>query len=93
MIKSTTSSDRPALPVVNSGVAFKAPAPKPGQDQFFPVNTANLREALRAVPEVRPEVVARGLALAADPSYPSTEVLRRVGRALLRSPDLTQDES
>lgn len=93
MIKSTTSSDRPALPVVPAGVAYKAPAAKPGQDQFSAMNTENLRDALRAVPEVRPEVVARGLALAADPAYPSTEVLRRVGRTLLRSADLTQDES
>jgi hypothetical protein len=35
--------------------------------------------------------VARARALAADPSYPSPEILRHVGQVILRSPDLTVD--
>jgi hypothetical protein len=64
-----------------------------GTDRFSAGNTIALQAALAAQPEIRPEVVARGRALAADPSYPSVEVLRQVGAALLRSPDLTEDIS
>ena len=49
--------------------------------------------ALAAQPEIRPEVVARGQALAADPNYPSTDILRSVAAKLIASPDLTADES
>jgi len=34
--------------------------------------------------------VARGRALAADPSYPSAAILRKVSEVILRSPDLTE---
>lgn len=65
----------------------------PGADSFSAANSTALRAALQAQPEVRPEVVARGKELAADPSYPSNDILRKVGEALLKSPDLTEDES
>jgi len=48
---------------------------------------------LAAQPEIRPEVVARGKVLAADPSYPSTSILRAVGGTILNSPDLSEDGS
>jgi hypothetical protein len=50
-----------------------------------------LREALARQPEIRPEVVARGLALAADSSYPPPEVLLKVASLILRSPDPSED--
>ena len=62
-------------------------------DQFSAENTAALRVALNRTPEVRPEVVARGRALAADPSYPSAEILRKVGEAIIKSPDFYEDAS
>ncbi|HLP26769.1 MAG TPA: hypothetical protein VK477_13895 [Acidobacteriota bacterium] len=65
----------------------------PGADRFSAEQSATLRAALAAQPEIRPEVVARGKELAADPSYPSEAILRKVGEALLKSPDLTEDAS
>jgi hypothetical protein len=64
-----------------------------GTDRFSTVNSDALRTALSAQPEIRPEVVARGRVLAADPSYPSVEVLRQVGAAFLNSPDLSEEVS
>ncbi|HLP24595.1 MAG TPA: hypothetical protein VK477_02875 [Acidobacteriota bacterium] len=65
----------------------------PGADRFSAEQSATLRAALAAQPEIRPEVVARGKELAADPNYPSNDILRKVGEALLTAPDLTEDES
>jgi hypothetical protein len=44
-------------------------------------------------PAIRPEMVARGKALAADPNYPPMDTLRKVAEQILRAPDLTEDES
>ena len=89
MINSTSSSDRvlrPEGPVLHA----KAPASGgPGADRFSPENTAARKTALQNQPEVRPEVVARGRALAADPSWPTPEVLRQVGGMILGSEDLS----
>ena len=87
MINSTSSSDRVLRP---DGVVHfaKTPLPQgPGADRFAPEHTAALKAALSNQPEVRPEVVARGRELAADPSYPSSAILRQVGRVILNSPD------
>ena len=87
MINSTSSSDRVLRP---EGVVLHAktpPAETPGADRFDPTQTAALRAALTSQPEIRPEVVARARLLAADPSYPSTAILRRVGETILHSPD------
>ena len=93
MIHSTSSSDRTARTDAVSLVPQKPVVRGPGADSFSAANTATLRAALQAQPEIRPEVVARGKELAADPNYPSTDILRKVGEALLKSPDLTEDES
>jgi len=58
-----------------------------GADRFSPENTKALQDALTSQPAIRPEVVARGRELAADPSYPSAEILRKVSEVILRSPD------
>ncbi|HVU15765.1 MAG TPA: hypothetical protein VHD32_02485 [Candidatus Didemnitutus sp.] len=63
----------------------------PGADQFSAANSDALRGALASQPEIRPDVVARGRELAADPSYPSLDILRQVGQKILNSPDLTVD--
>jgi hypothetical protein len=52
-----------------------------------------LRSALKATPEVRPEVVARGQALAADATYPSAPIIRHVSARIVNSPDLSIDSS
>jgi hypothetical protein len=57
-------------------------------DQLSTAGTDQLRAALKACPEIRPEVVARGQALAADPSYPSIDIIRHVSAQIVNSPDL-----
>ena len=47
-------------------------------------STETLHRLLQETPDVRPEVVARGKALLADPSYPSKETLQRVAELLAR---------
>jgi hypothetical protein len=87
MINSTSSSDRVLRP---DGVVLhsKTPSPQgPGADRFAPEHTAALHAALASQPEIRPDVVARGKLLAADPSYPSPAILREVSRVILHSPD------
>lgn len=90
MINSTSSSDRVLRP---EGPVLHAKTPASGglgADRFSPENTEALKSALSSQPEIRPEVVARARELAADPSYPSAAILRQVGEAILRSPDLSE---
>lgn len=94
MITSTSSADRTLRP------ELQKPAGKPAQNQVGPrqdqISTGSaefLRAELKRQPEVRSEVVARARELAADPSYPPTEVIQRVAEQILNSPDLSEDES
>lgn len=94
MISSTTSTDRTIRPEMApaSGPAGKrGPALRP--DQISTESAAFLRAELGRQPEIRPEVVERARALAADPNYPPTEILRNVAQQILASPDLSEDES
>jgi len=87
MINSTSSSDRvlrPEGPVHHTSTPVKAGL---GADRFSPENSKALQAALNDQPAIRPEVVARGRELAADPSYPSATILRSVSEVILRSPD------
>ena len=87
MINSTSPSDRVLRP---DGVVHHNPTPPdrgPAPDRFSPESSAALKSALARQPAIRPEVVARARALAADPSYPSPEILRKVGEIILGSPD------
>ena len=94
MISSTSSTDRAARPEILPLTA-KTPsrAQKPNSDQISTENAAFLRSELNRQPEVRPEVVARARALAADPSYPPMEAIRKVAEQILGSPDLSEDQS
>ena len=94
MISSTSSTDRTVRPELVSakGPASERPlAPRP--DQISTESAAFLRAELERQPEIRPEVVERGRALAADPNYPSFEIMGDVARQILSSPDLSEDES
>jgi hypothetical protein len=87
MINSASSSDRVLRP---EGVVLHAKTNSAGahaSDRFSPENTAALKSALQNQPEVRPEVVARARALAADPSWPTPGILRHVGGMILASQD------
>jgi hypothetical protein len=45
--------------------------------------------------EVLPDAAleARARALATDPSYPSADIIKRVGEQILGAPDLSEDQS
>ncbi|MDP3072416.1 MAG: hypothetical protein Q8N18_19140 [Opitutaceae bacterium] len=62
-------------------------------DQISTERAGFLRTELARQPEVRPEVVARARALAADPNYPSTEINRKIAEQILGSPDLSEIDS
>lgn len=51
-----------------------------GSDQVSTALSSRVRESLASIPEIRPEVVARGRALAADPSYPSNDIVTEIAR-------------
>jgi hypothetical protein len=94
MIISTSSTDRTA----NSASVPTAgqPAPRltaPRADQITIESAALLQNALQRQPEIRPEVVARARALASEPGYPPTAVVRMIAQQILASPDLSDDES
>lgn len=94
MISSTSSTDRTLRTELLTGIgqsSQRTDAPRP--DLISTENAAFLRTELQRQPEIRPEVVARAMELAEDPSYPPMEVLREVASQILRSPDLTEDES
>jgi hypothetical protein len=94
MITSTSSSDRAARPehLSAAGPASARPyAPRP--DQISTESAAFLRAELGRQPEIRPDVVERGLALAADPSYPSSSIIQSIAGKILASPDLSEDAS
>lgn len=93
MIHSTSSSDRTNRPEAVTPATPKVVVRGLGSDQFSAENSAALRGALANQPEIRPEVVERGRALAADPSYPSPAILRQVSAAILRSPDFSEDQA
>jgi hypothetical protein len=63
------------------------------RDRLQTDNAANLSAALASQPEVRPDVVARGRALAADPSYPSPAVLTKVAAMIINAPDPSEDQA
>ncbi len=67
--------------------------PSPPPDQISTESAAFLQTALKNQPEVRPEVVARARALAADPTYPSAEVIKHIAGKILAAPDLSEDQS
>lgn len=90
MINSTSSSDRVLRPEAPVLQAKTQTASGLRADRFSPEHTVALKAALQDQPEIRSEVVARGRELAADPSYPSSAILRKVGEAILRSPDLAE---
>lgn len=93
MIDSTSSPDR-SQPLNPNAADAQTPAVriKPGRDSFSTDQAGSLAEALYSQPEIRPEEVARGQALAADPGYPSADVIRSVAAQILNAPDLSEDE-
>lgn len=67
--------------------AEDASSAAPAADRLSTDRAAALRTALAASPATRPEVVARGEALAVDPNYPPLEIIERVASLLAASHD------
>lgn len=94
MISSASSPERSARPdaVALSGSAVPR-FPKLRPDCISTESAAFLRTQLDRQPAIRPEAIARGRELAADPAYPSLRIMRGIARQILASPDLSHDES
>ena len=58
-------------------------------DSLSSASTQSLRDALAQTSEVRPQVVARGKALAVDPNYPPREIIESLARLMINSRDLS----
>jgi hypothetical protein len=94
MISSTSSSDRAARPELVSAAGQAAVRPlAPRPDQISIESAGVLRAELQRQPEIRPDVVARAKALAADPGYPPAEVLQKVAAQILAAPDLSEEQA
>jgi hypothetical protein len=94
MITSTSSTDHAGRMVTlpaTTQVAARSNGVR--ADQLSTQNAAALRAALANQPEIRPEVVARARALAADPSYPPLAIMRSIAQQIVASPDLSEDAS
>jgi len=94
MIPSLSSSDRTARPDQASAQAqTPARALPPRPDRISTDGAAYLHVALDRQPSIRPEVVERARALAADPSYPPPSVIKSIAQQIAGAPDLSEDES
>lgn len=58
--------------------AQQTPAAQDDADKLSVEVTDNVRAALAAMPEIRPEVVERGRQLLADPNYPSKDIVNSI---------------
>jgi len=94
MITSTTSAERTVRPeaaTLPNQPIVRSDAPRP--DTLATASADTLRRALTEQPEIRPEVVERARALAADPTYPSQSILQKVAAQILAAPDRSEDQS
>lgn len=51
-------------------------------DTLSAEKSESVRSALASMPEVRPDVVARGRQLAADSNYPSQDIVNRIAQLI-----------
>ena len=58
-------------------------------DHLSSASTDVLRQALANTEQVRPEVVARGKALAVDLSYPPRQIIESLAKLMIASRDLS----
>ena len=92
MIQSTSHNDGAAQARAQAAAAAAAPLrPASPRDRISTHGADRLHALLRAEPEVRPGMVERGRALAADSAYPSPEIVRGIAAQLLASPDPADD--
>lgn len=76
-------------------IAKQASTPKAEADSGERLSSSSsqaLRAALNNSPEIRPEVVARGKALAVDPNYPPREIIEGLAKLMVESRDAADSE-
>ena len=77
---------------LSSPTGQKTPASKSeadNSDSLSCANTQSLREALAQTSEIRPAMVARGKALAVDPTYPPRQIIESLAKLMIDSRDLS----
>jgi len=94
MISSASNTPGQPLPGSIAAAVGQKPAPaaaRPAaaQESLSAGNTASLRNALAATPEIRPEVVEKGKQLAADSNYPPRVIIEKLAELIANSTDLT----
>ena len=67
--------------------------PLSASDSLSTASAELLKAKLSSEPEIRPEAVARGRALAADPNYPSAKIMGEVARRIVQSPDPSEEQN
>ncbi|HEX2100302.1 MAG TPA: hypothetical protein VHF69_06555 [Candidatus Synoicihabitans sp.] len=95
MISNTSSTHGTPPPSISTDLARKASTPTPppaAEDVLSTANIEHLRAALESTPEIRPEVVERGMQLAVDANYPPRAIIEQIARQIVRSEDLTRGE-
>jgi len=60
-------------------------------DQLSSASTDSLHQALAQTAEIRPEVVAKGKALAVDLNYPPRQIIESLAKLLVASRDLSNN--
>lgn len=91
MISPLSSAGRTGRPDVTPLSGREKPRPHT-EDRLSTDSGAFLKAELERQPEIRPEVVARARALAADPSYPPPATIRAIAQQILAAPDPTEAE-
>jgi hypothetical protein len=79
----TDNVQPPARPKAKAAAGADAPKSATGQQKAE--RKERLKEALMREPAVRPEVVERARKLAADPDYPSVDVLTKIAEKFVNS--------
>ncbi|MET0262919.1 MAG: hypothetical protein ABW223_08470 [Rariglobus sp.] len=89
MIHSTSNSTpQPSgITAADARISAKPALAASGNDTLDTASTTALREALAALPEVRPEVVERARQLAVDANYPPRAIIEDIARLFVQSQD------
>ncbi len=93
MIRSTSNSPQPgAITPPDLKPVTRAADDAPRPDTLDTTASSNLREALAALPEARPEAVEKGRQLAVDLNYPSRAIIENLSRLFVNSQDLSNQD-
>lgn len=94
MIHSTSnSSPSPgAIPPAGGKIPAKPAPAAPAPDTLDTTASSAVREALAALPEVRPEVVEHGRRLVVDANYPPRAIIEDIARMFMQSQDISNQD-